>query len=163
MKKYVPFIILLLVAFTADFFRDYLFVNLNYQIHYLNYSDFNYTDSLIEKYINEYSLDNLKRLKWKFSFFFIFLYMLLPYLLIHFQYKISKKKLQTLLLLFFFIILSFSSISYFISTHVNDISLRNSFYYISMELSHYIQSSLSFISMFMIFELYQLFNNPSTQ
>jgi len=163
LKKYAPFVILLLIAFTADFFRDYIFVNLNYQIHYLTYSDFNYTDSFIEKYVSGYSINELKRIKWIMSFFFIGLFALISYLLIHFQHKSFKKKFQFLMLLFFFIILLFSSVSYLIYSQINDISTQNSFYYISMELSHYLQSSLSFITLFMIFELYHLFNTTSTQ
>ena len=163
MKKYAPFVILLLITFTTDFFRDYIFVNLNYQIHYLTYLDFNYTDSFIEKYVSGYSFSELTRIKWMMSFFFIGLFALFSYLLIHFQYKSFKKKFQFLMLLFFFIILLFSSVSYLIYSQINDISTQNSFYYISMELSHYLQSSLSFITLFMIFELYQLFNTTSTQ
>ena len=163
MKKYAPFVILLLITFTTDFFRDYIFVNLNYQIHYLTYLDFNYTDSFIEKYVSGYSINELLKIKWIMSFFFIGLLALYSYLLIHFQYKSFKKKFQFLMLLFFFITLIFSSISYFICSQVNDISTQNSFYYISMELSHYLQSSLSFITLFMIFELYHLFNTSSTQ
>ena len=71
MKKYAPFIILLLITFTTDFFRDYIFVNLNYQIHYLTYLDFNYTDSFIEKHVSGYSINELLKIKWIMSFFFI--------------------------------------------------------------------------------------------
>jgi len=163
MKKYSPFIILLLIAFSFDFIRDYLFVNINFQIHYLNYLDFNYTDSFVEKYVSEYSINELLNIKWMMSFFFILLFASLSYLLIHFQYEIFKKKFQILILYFFLTILLFGGISFFISHLINDISAQNSFYYISIELSHYLQSSLSFISLFMIFELYQRFNIPSTE
>ena len=163
LKKHIILLALLLIAFSLDFLRDYIFVNINYQIHYLNYLDFNYTDSFIEKFISNYSINELSNIKWMLSFFFILMFAAISFLLIHYKYKKQQKKFQLLTAAFFVFILIFIGISYFTSITLTDISLQNSFYNISIEMSHYLQSSLSFISLFMIFELYQRFNTLPTQ
>ena len=122
MKKYLPIIILLLIAFTADFFRDYIFVNLNYQIHYLKYLDYNFTDSFIEKLVNGLSINSINQLKWGFSLLFICFYTGLTVILIHFYYKKHKKKYYFFTLLFLLSFLFFSCLSYLISILILDIS-----------------------------------------
>ena len=91
LKKKIILLALLLIAFSLDFIRDYIFVNINYQIHYLNYLDFNYTDSFIEKFISNYSINELSNIKWMLSFFFILMFAAISFLLIHYKYKKQQR------------------------------------------------------------------------
>jgi len=117
----------------------------------------------MENFISGLSVSRILKLKWFFSLLFIGFHASLCFLAAYFSYKNNKYKYYLFIILFYILIITLSSITYLLSSLANDVSLQFSFYYISMELSHYLQSSLAFISMIMIYELYTRLNNNSTQ
>ena len=154
-KKFKYFLIILTVIF-LEFFRDYCFININLQIEYLenianNLAVFNYTDSNVFIILKSMSIKSINNLKWILSLLFITCYFLigLVFSSLFFDLKTHKK----FLILFSFGGLLIIFFSLFIFTFGKLFSLENqmNFYYVSLELSHFVQSSLYPISFLLIF------------
>lgn len=158
-KKLVIFFLVLCVIF-FDFFRDYIFQNINFQLHYLshfkhgNASTINMTDSTIEFFVEDLSRTTLIYLKWIFSGLFILIYLILTILLSKLIYKNQPSRL---LISTAFFLSTISILFYVFCLKSKSVLMSNSFYGISIEISHFLQSSLFVISMLMIFKVYPLF------
>ena len=151
--KYLTFILL---AICLEYLRDYLFININLQIDFLesnvnNLEQFNYTDSNIHRFIHNIDISKLKFFKWILSISFSLLYFLIG---IIFSKSFFTDNLHQSFSIIFFIggivILGFSFLIFMFGKYL---SLENQiiFYSVSLELSHYIQSSLYPITFLLIF------------
>ena len=156
MNKKIIFIFLVLFLIFFEFLRDFIFININLQIQYLfqitnGHDSFNYTDSRIFSLINNFSLNNLQLLKWVMSvvFFLLFLIIgsLLSYILWHKKETIKFIKIYA----FGGFLILLASLFVFLLGKLLNIENQNNFYYISIELSHFVQSSLYPISFLLIF------------
>ena len=156
MKQKIKYFILISFAVFLEYFRDYLFININFQIHFLEnlmneLSTFNYTDSNLLNIINNSDVRTLKIYKWGLSFLFAFLYFGLGFLFS--KWFFSLKNHLFFIKLFFLggFIIMFSS--FFIYVIGKFLSLENqlNFYNVSIELSHFVQSSLYPISFLLVF------------
>ena len=158
-NKLVIFFLVPCVIF-FDFFRDYIFQNINFQLHYLahfeqgNATTINMTDSTIELLLKDLSITTLIYLKWIFSALFILIYLILTILLSKLIYKNQPSRL---LISTAFFLSTISILFYIFCVKSKSIVMSNSFYGISIEISHFLQSSLFVISMLMIFKVYPLF------
>lgn len=155
--KTFKLIYLLLIPLTAfliylDFIRDYIFQNLNLQIHYLSHhidgvpNIDNYTDSFMEDLLDGINIFDVVELKYISLLVFVIFYYLISviYGLILFRDNIKRFSIFTFLL--FVLVISLSALMYFLSMcFPGDIAFA--FYNISMELSHFVQSSLIVITM----------------
>ncbi len=165
-KKLILIFTLIISSLFFDFFRDYVFQNINFQIHYLSHfrngisTTFNMTDSRMLSCINHLSIPELEKMKWVFSLLFICTFQLITIFL-------SENIFQKKGLIFFFpitfILSCFSLLAYYFSTISDSLNHSYSFYYISIEISHFLQSSLIVISMLMIFKVYLLLNTSSNK
>ena len=156
MKKKFKYILIILTVIFLEFFRDYCFININLQIEYLenianNLAVFNYTDSYVFIILKSMSIKSINNLKWILSLLFITCYFLigLVFSSLFFNSKTHKKFLKIfscggILMIFF---------SLFIFAFGKLFSFENqmNFYYVSLELSHFVQSSLYPISFLLIF------------
>ena len=85
MKEKFKYFILISFAVFLEYFRDYLFVNINLQIHYLenlinDLSNYNYTDSNLLYLIKDLDVKSLYLFKWVLSLSFAFLYFTIGFL-----------------------------------------------------------------------------------
>jgi hypothetical protein len=138
-----------------EFFRDYTFVNINAQLYYLNkinqgYDIFNYTDSSILYFIDFFSYSGLYKIKWLLTLVFFLFYIANGLLLINFFFKNPNLTLMKIYIISGILILFSGFLMYVISTFMN-IENQYNFYSISLELSHFVQSSLYPISFLLIF------------
>ena len=155
------FILIVLGAFLfySDFIRDYVFKNLEYQIHYLSFFSSegvpaaeNYTDSWMEKLLQGKSIASLSNLKWVFTFIFT-LYFLIYSVVISFiiyQKKIIIKYATILYGIIFFSALIIYGLR-FISS---DYNWQENTYLISLGLMHFLQSSLPTLLLVLAFKLH---------
>ena len=156
-------IILLVFIFTSiflEFLRDFLFVNINLQIQFSNltesgYDAVNFTDSKMLEIIKDFSIQKLKILKWSMTLFFFLFFILIGSL---FSFVIwdnnTAKKFTKLYSLSGLTIFGTGFIIYLSSLFFNTEN-RFNFYYISIELSHFVQSSLYPISFLLVFYAYR--------
>lgn len=158
--RYLIIIFGLILLFYLDFVRDYVFKNIGFQIYYLNHlsssgvaSIENYTDSFIEQFFNDYSIKQLNNLKWFFTAFFILLFGALGALINNLFHK-TKKVFIYFLLLYSFLFLS-SIVIYFSMKLTNSYSYQAKAYLMSMEIAHFLQSSLPTLLFLVSFKLYQ--------
>ena len=165
-KKNSIIISLIIASLFLDFLRDFLFQNINFQIHYLTHyidgipTTFKMTDSRIEPLVDNLQLSHLNLIKWILSFLFIIFYQLITVFLAKVFFNNNGIKL----FLPITIILSlFSLLSYLLSSYTNSLEHSYSFYYISIEISHFLQSSLIVISLLMLFKVYLLLNTLSNK
>lgn len=156
MKKKIKYFLIILFGICIEFLRDYYFININLQIEYLenlerNLDVFNYTDSKILYFLKSMSINSIIILKWILSSIFILFYFLIG---MAFSYlSFDSKKYKQFLKLFSYGGLMIIFISLIIFAFGKLFSLENqaNFYYISLELSHFVQSSLYPISFLLIF------------
>ena len=154
MKK-LKIICLSFLLIFLEFFRDYTFVNINAQLYYLNrvsegYEIFNYTDSLILYFIDFFSYSGLYKIKWLLTLVFFLFYLVNGLLLIKFFFIKPNIGLMKIYIISGILILFSGLFIYVISTFMN-IENQYNFYSISLELSHFVQSSLYPISFLLIF------------
>ena len=119
-----------------------------------NKKSLNITDSKIESIIKDLSVYNLNLLKWFFSMVFIFIYLVITILLSKIIFNKNGYRLFISTTLF---LSSIALLFYILCLNSESLSLSYTYYYISIELSHFIQSSLIVISLLMIFKVYLLF------
>ena len=156
MKEKFKYFILISFAVFLEYFRDYLFVNINLQIHYLenlinDLSNYNYTDSNLLYLIKDLDVKSLYLFKWVLSLSFAFLYFAIGFLFSLLFFNLKKHKF--FIKLFFkggFLIMSSSFLIYLVGESLGHENQMN-FYYVSLELSHFVQSSLYPISFLLIF------------
>ena len=165
-KKKSIVIVLIIASLFLDFLRDYFFQNINFQIHYLTHyidgvpTTFKMTDSRIESIVDNLELSQLKSIKWGLSLLFIVFYQVIT----SFLAKVFFNNNGVKIFLPITIILSvFSLLSYLLSTYSDSLKHSYSFYYLSIEISHFLQSSLIVISLLMIFKVYLLLNTSSNK
>jgi len=156
MNKKIAVVIFIFMAIFLEFFRDYLFVNLNLQIQFIDhikngYNAINYTDSTIFKITKDFSTINLKLIKCILTlFFFIFFIFIGSICSVTIWEKKIAKKFIKLYIFSGVIIFGSGFIIYLCSLFLNTENSFN-FYYISIELSHFVQSSLYPITFLLIF------------
>lgn len=154
MKIKIFFLIFFAVFF--EYLRDYLFVNTNLQIEYLEYLNndlnvSNYTDSLLLNLFINIEISSLIQLKWIMSLLFSLIFFGIGFFFSKWRFELSKHKkfLRSFILGGCLILL----LSLFIFLIGKLLSLENkfNFYYVSLELSHFVQSSLYPISFLLVF------------
>ena len=156
MKQKIKYIILILLAICLEYLRDYLFININFQIDFLentlnNLEQFNNTDSFIHSFIHNVDISKLKSFKWILSIIFSLLYFLIG--IIFSKYFFSNSLHKSFSIIFSVggtVILSFSYLIFMFGKHLS-LENQTNFYFVSLELSHYIQSSLYPITFLLIF------------
>lgn len=154
MKVKIFFLIFFAVFF--EYLRDYLFVNTNLQIVFLENTNndlnvSNYTDSLLLKFFKNIDISYLTQLKWIMSLIFSLVFFGLGFFFSKWSFELSKhKKFLKSFIIGGCLILFSSLIIYYIG---NLLSVENkfNFYYVSLELSHFVQSSLYPISFLLVF------------
>jgi len=158
--RYLIIITGLILLFYLDFVRDYVFKNIGFQIYYLNHisnsgvaSIENYTDSFIEQFLYDYSIVQLGNLKWLFTGFFILLFGVLG-ALINSLFHQTKRVFIYFSLLYSLLFLSSIAI-YFSMKLTNSYSYQAKAYLMSMEIAHFLQSSLPTLLFLVSFKLYQ--------
>jgi hypothetical protein len=108
----------LTVAHIALYFtRDFVFVNINYQIKYLSlipessYTVFNYTHSIMEPLLTGYSIEQLTTIKWVLTVICVLLFFSLSLLLMLLYLK-DKKQAITITSLFYGVFLVLGGLAY---------------------------------------------------
>jgi hypothetical protein len=153
MKKKVKYFLIILFGICIEFLRDYCFININLQIEYLesNLDVFNYTDSKILYFLKSMSIKSLIYLKWGLSFLFILFFFLIGLAISFLAY--DSKKYNQFLKLFSCggLMIIFVSLVIFAFGKLFSLENQINFYYVSLELSHFVQSSLYPISFLLIF------------
>tara|TARA_B100001564_G_C20612557_1_gene658265 strand:+ start:667 stop:1152 length:486 start_codon:yes stop_codon:yes gene_type:complete len=143
----IKYLALIIFGFILEFSRDYLFININLQIDYLdnltnNIDIVNYTDSIVLVLLKEMTIKSLNNLKWILSFLYILLYFFIG---LAFSYISFDSKKHTQFLKIFFnggIIMLTLSFSIYNIGRLFNLETELNFYYISLEISHFIQSLL---------------------
>ncbi len=163
MKKAIKTIVLILsisTLFYLDFVRDYFFKNVGFQIYYLVHltdegtaTIANYTDSTLEYFIGNYNIQELINLKWCGAFFFIVVFGSFGSLINYYFHQTKK-------IFYYFIgtytLLLFSSLFFYGLTYLNfGYSFQQKNYLISMEIAHFLQSSLPTLLFLVSFKLYK--------
>lgn len=156
MKKKIKYFLIILFGISIEFLRDYCFININLQIEYLenlesNLDIFNYTDSKILYFLSPMSIKSIINFKWILSLLFILFYFLIG---LAFSYlSFDSKKYKQFLKLFSYggLIIIFISLVIFAFGKLYSLENQMNFYYVSLELSHFVQSSLYPISFLLIF------------
>jgi hypothetical protein len=152
---------LIFLAIFLEYLRDYCFININLYIEFLNNLNiglnvFNYTDSLFLYITKSFEAKTLTQIKWAMSLFFAITFYLLGALFSHWNF--SKKKHKKFIKIHSIggaIILSFSLLIYIFGKFLN-LETQINFYFVSLELSHFIQSLLypiSFLTLFSSFNI----------
>ena len=147
MKQKLKYFILISITVFLEYFRDYLFININLQINFLEnliseLSTFNYTDSNLLFLIKSLDIGTLNILKWGLSFLFAFLYFGIGFLIS--KWFFSHKNHLFFIKLFSLggLLIMFSSFLIFVIGKSLTFENQMNFYYVSIELSHFVQSSL---------------------
>ena len=156
MKKKVKYFLIILFGICIEFLRDYCFININLQIEYLenlesNLEVFNYTDSKILYFLKSMSIKSTINFKWILSSIFILFYFLIG---LAFSYlSFDSKNYKQFLKLFSYggLMIIFISLVIFAFGKLFSLENQMNFYYVSLELSHFVQSSLYPISFLLIF------------
>jgi len=160
--KILLLIIFGITLFYSDFIRDYVFKNIEYQIHYLNHFSAdgfpmveNYTDSWMEKLLEGKPITTLSNLKWLFTFlfsgYFLMFSILIPYILY------SNKVIIKYALILYGIIFTSASIIYVLRFLSSDYNWQENTYLISLGLMHFLQSSLPTLLLVLAFKLHLSF------
>ena len=149
-------LVLILIAFFFEYLRDYCFVNINFYIEFLEKSNnglnvFNYTDSLVLNFTKNLKISSLIKLKWIMSLVFILMYSGLGILFSKWNFSDTDHKRFLKLYLFGGMGILMLSFVIFSSGKLLNIENQYNFYFVSLELSHFVQSSLYPISFILIF------------
>lgn len=160
-------ILALCLLLYMDFLRDYVFHNLSYRMNYLylienggspdKYMD--YTDSLMLKILGDANSSLIYGLKYFFSFIFIIIYFLLTQLIIKLVYPAQNTFPFTSLLYGCGALLAGIVFSGYFFTWSHDVKLN--FYLISMEIGHFLESSLPALLCILGFKIYQEYQTPN--
>jgi hypothetical protein len=137
---------LLALLFFMDFARDYLFKNINMQINFMYYYEqgqwdrFNYTDSSMEKLLDGLSANTLYYLKYLLTLILTILYAIICWLFLRFTYPTlnSVPYVRLFYGISFWLLCTF----FIFAMYPFGYELKHNLYLISMEIGHFIQSSL---------------------
>lgn len=156
MKQKLKYFILILFAVFLEYFRDYLFININLQINFLEnlmneLSTFNYTDSNLLYLIKSLDVGVLNILKWGLSFLFAFLYFGIGFLFSKLFFSHKNHLFFIKLFSLGGLIVMFSSFLIYVVGKSLTLENQMNFYNVSIELSHFVQSSLYPISFLLVF------------
>ena len=156
MKRKFKDIILISFAIFLEYFRYYLFININLQVHFLEnlingLSTFNYTDSNLLYLIKNLDLRSLNICKWGLSFSFAFLYFGIGFLFSKWFFSVKNHLLFIKLFFLGGLFILFSSFLIYVIGKSLSLENQMNFYYVSLELSHFVQSSLYPISFLLVF------------
>ena len=156
MKQKLKYFILISFAVFLAYFRDYLFININLQINFLEnlsneLSALNYTDSNLLYLIKSLDIGTLNILKWGLSFLFAFLHFGSGFLFS--KWFFSHKNHLFFIKLFSLggLIVMFSSFLIYVVGKSLTLENQMNFYNVSIELSHFVQSSLYPFSFLLVF------------
>ena len=157
MKIKIFFLIFFAVFF--EYLRDYLFININFYIEFLKKTNeglnvFNSTDSLVFNFIKNLKISSLIKLKWIMSLVFILMYSVLGILFSKWNFSDTDHKRFLKLYTFGGIGILILGFVIFSSGKLLNIENQYNFYFVSLELSHFVQSSLYPISFVLIFWSY---------
>jgi len=155
-----------LALFYSDFIRDYIFKNLEYQIHYLSHFSAdgfptveNFTDSSMREFLDGKSINSISNLKWIFTFvftvYFLIFSIVIPYII--YQKKVIIKYATIL----YGIIFSSALIIYGLRFFYSDYNWMENTYLISLGLMHFLQSSLPTLLLVLAFKLHLSFKVES--
>jgi len=161
-SKSLKISLLFILGFTlfySDFIRDYVFKNLDYQIHYLSHYSAdgfpmvnNYTDSLMEKLLEGKSIKTLRNLKWLFTILFSFYFLIFSIVISYIIYK--KKVMMKYAAIFYGIIFASALLIYGLRFLYSDYNWQENTYLISLGLMHFLQSSLPTLILVLAFKLH---------
>jgi len=152
-------LVLILVAIFFEYLRDYCFININFYIEFLEKSNngfevINYTDTIIFNIVENLKINYLMKIKWGMSFIFVLIFTALGILFSKWNFnKINYKRFLKLYLFGGMGILILSFVIFSLGKLLNTENEYN-FYFVSLELSHFIQSVLYPISFILIFRSY---------
>lgn len=153
--RLIIIIAFLFALFGLDFLRDFVFKNFDMQMNYLNHMDEtgystieNYTHSFMEKLLQGYSSSDIYHFKWIFTIIFAIVFYFVGSLFLLYVY--NKKAMLFLSYLYAALFLSAALIYSY-----NFISISRNSYLISMEIMHFLQSSLPTLFMILAFKIYQ--------
>lgn len=154
-------LVLILVAIIFEFLRDYCFININFYMEFLEKSNngfevFNYTDTIIFNIVENLKINSLMKIKWGMSFIFVLIFTALG---IQFsKWNFNNINFKRFLKLYLFGGMSILILSFVIFSLGKLLNTENeyNFYFVSLELSHFVQSSLYPISFVLIFWFYNL-------
>ena len=153
--KPIVIIVFLFILFGLDFLRDFVFKNLDLQIQYLSHITVggistieNYTHSYMEHFLSDYTILQIINLKWGFTFIFTFLFFISGGTFLLIMY--NKKAVYFLLILY--LSLFFASTVIYVLKFIG--FNPNTCYLISMELMHFLQSSLPTLFLFLSYKIY---------
>lgn len=158
--KYLILALSLILLFYLDFVRDYIFKNIGFQIYYLNHLSpsgvsgiDNYTDSFIERFIKDYSIPQLTNLKWFFTAIFCLIFGTLGALINSFFHQTKKVFLYFIIL---YTLLFVSSLLIYATINLTDsYTFKTKAYLISMEIAHFLQSSLPTLFFLVSYQFYE--------
>lgn len=147
MRAKLFLVIFFVILVFIEFFRDYVFINTNLLSEYLiqlnnGLNPYNLTDSLFYSVFNTFSTKELSYLKWIATVLFFIIYLIVGGTFSKLLW--AKEKSLHFIKIYFFgglCILLFSLIFYMVSTFLKAEN-QFIFYYISIELAHFVQSSL---------------------
>ena len=156
MKQKLKYFILISFAVFLEYFRDYLFININLQINFLKnlsneLSTLNYTDSNLLYLIKSLDIGTLNILKWGLSLFFAFLYFGIGFLFSKWFFSHKNHIFFTKLFSLGGLIVMFSSFLIYVVGKSLTLENQMNFYNVSIELSHFVQSSLYPFSFLLVF------------
>ena len=115
---------------------------------------FNYTDTIIFNIVENLKINSLMKIKWGMSFVFILIFIVIGILFSKWNFNnINYKRFLKLYLFGGMVILILSFVIFTLGKLLNTENEYN-FYFISLELSHFIQSALYPIVFILIFRNY---------
>jgi hypothetical protein len=155
--RWIIAIIILLTIFWMDFARDYTFKNLNMQMNFMYAIEngqeglYNYTDSFMENILGDASSTTIYYLKFTMTCIFTILYFSLSTVFL----KLLFVNQRILPYAFLFYSVSFCCMGLFFVFNSFPFSYETStnFYLISMEVGHFMQSSLPTLLFVVLFKM----------
>ena len=115
---------------------------------------FNYTDTIIFNIVENLKINSLMKIKWGMSFVFVIIFIVIGILFSKWNFNnINYKRFLKLYLFGGMVILILSFVIFSLGKLLNTENEYN-FYFISLELSHFIQSALYPIVFILIFRYY---------
>ena len=160
-KTQLTFLVLLFaLLFYLDFLRDYVFTNLSFRMNFVNIIEnggsldkyLDPTDSLMVTVFGKFTSIQLYYFKIFFTIVFLLFYFLICQLILKIAYLKHRTLKFTLLLYGTGYLLMMLVFSFFFFTFPYEI--KNSFYIISMEIGHFLESSLPTLLLLLSFKIY---------
>lgn len=154
MKIKIFFLIFFAIFF--EYLRDYLFVNTNLQIEYLEYTNddlnvSNYTDSSLLKFFKNIDINSLIQLKWIMSLLFSLMFFGLGFFFSKWNFELSNHRRFLKYFIIGGCLTLLSSLVIYYFGKILSVENKFNFYYVSLEISHFVQSSLYPISFLLVF------------